>query len=197
MERSQRFLDVLQCVAILAFVLFSPVGLADPLAVHKAEMKSGETDSTVLGKKGAGVFQRVCAACHQANGKGIPNVFPPLNDSDYLRADPVRAASHVINGLTGAVTVNGKIYTSAMPPMAYLKDDEIAGVLTYILQTWNGGGVVQPAQVAAARAGGSPPPSNIGEQVQHPMAAEEQQAYQGAPSAVPPEKAANLIETNG
>ena len=40
-----------------------------------------------------------------------------------------------------------------MPPMSQLNDDEIANILTYVLNSWdNGGGVVTKEEVAATRA---------------------------------------------
>ena len=60
----------------------------------------------------------------------------------------------MLNGLSGPVTVNGKTYNSVMPPMSQLNDDEIANILTYVLNTWgNNGGEVTSAQVKAVRAG--------------------------------------------
>ena len=40
----------------------------------------------------------------------------------------------MLNGLTGKVTVNGNDYNSVMPPMSQLNDDEVANILTYVLQ---------------------------------------------------------------
>ena len=126
---------------------------------------------------GAEVFERVCAACHQADGRGVGSVFPPLRDSDYLRADLDRAISSVINGLSGPIMVNGVEYNAAMPPMAYLSDEEVASVLTFVLEEWNGVSGVTVEQVASVRAG------NL---ARHPVGSEEQHAYEGAPSAIQP-----------
>ena len=63
-------------------------------------------------------------------------MFPPLAKSDYLNADKVRAIGAVLNGLSGPVTVNGAAYDSVMPPMSQLNDDEVANILTYILNSW-------------------------------------------------------------
>ena len=137
---------------------------------------------------GAKVFERVCAACHQANGQGVGNVFPPLRDSDYLRADLDRAISSVINGLSGPIVVNGVEYNTAMPPMAYLSDEEVASVLTFVLEEWNGGGGVTVEQVASVRAG---------DLARHPVGSEEQHAYEGTPSAISPDETRDMIESNG
>jgi nitrite reductase (NO-forming) len=108
-------------------------------------------------KAGEALYAGTCSVCHQANGEGMPGVFPPLAKSDYLLADPKRAAAHVLKGLTGKVTVNGKDYNSVMPPMAQLNDDEVANILTYVLNTWgNSGGHVQAADVKKLRAQANP-----------------------------------------
>ncbi|HMI92327.1 MAG TPA: c-type cytochrome [Polyangiales bacterium] len=33
------------------------------------------------------LFQGTCSACHQIDGKGLANVFPPLAGSDFLKAE--------------------------------------------------------------------------------------------------------------
>jgi nitrite reductase (NO-forming) len=102
---------------------------------------------------GKQLFTGTCSVCHQANGEGLPNVFPPLAKSDYLAADPKRAMTIVTHGLTGKIKVNGHEYDSVMPPMAQLTDDEVANILTYVLNSWdNPGGQISKEEVAKARA---------------------------------------------
>jgi cytochrome c len=48
--------------------------------------------------KGKAIYSKTCVACHQANGQGIPNAFPPLAKSDYLNKDVNRAIKIVLNG---------------------------------------------------------------------------------------------------
>jgi nitrite reductase (NO-forming) len=67
-------------------------------------------------------------------------------------ADKRRAIEIVLNGLTGPVTVNGEQFNSVMPPMSQLTDDEVANILTYVLNNWgNDDGVVTPPEVAEVR----------------------------------------------
>lgn len=102
---------------------------------------------------GRALFQGTCSACHQASGQGLPNVFPPLANSDFLQQDKKRAIGIVLNGLSGAVTVNGATYNSVMPPMSQLNDDAIANILTYVLNELNnGGGQILAKQVTEVRA---------------------------------------------
>ena len=84
---------------------------------------------------GKNLYTKTCFACHQANGEGIANAFPPLAKSDYLNANKNRAIKAVINGLTGEITVNGKKYNSVMTKQT-LTDDEVADVLTYVYNSW-------------------------------------------------------------
>jgi nitrite reductase (NO-forming) len=109
---------------------------------------------------GKQLFAGTCSVCHQANGEGLPNVFPPLAKSSLLAATPKRAMTIVTHGLTGKVTVNGHEYDSVMPPMSQLTDDEVSNILTYVLNSWgNSGGQFSKDEVAKARAAATPAPA--------------------------------------
>jgi nitrite reductase (NO-forming) len=81
--------------------------------------------------RGAQVFAANCAACHQLAGQGIAGAFPPLAASDYLMANKERAIGIVLNGLNGAVTVNGASYNGVMPAVQ-LSNTDVAAVLSYV-----------------------------------------------------------------
>lgn len=100
---------------------------------------------------GKQVYAQNCAACHQADGTGIPSAFPPLAKSDFLSADAARAIRVVSGGLSGKITVNGKDYNGVMPAWN-LTDEELAGVLTYVSASWgNSGADVTAAEVKKNR----------------------------------------------
>jgi len=102
---------------------------------------------------GRQLFAGTCSVCHQANGAGLAGVFPPLAKSDYLAADIKRSLGAVLHGLSGKVTVNGQEYNSVMPPMNQLNDDEVAHIMTYVLNSWgNPGGRVTADDVKVQRA---------------------------------------------
>jgi len=86
-------------------------------------------------KYGKQVYMQTCFACHQGEGQGIPNAFPPLAKSDYLNADVNRAISAVVNGLSGEITVNGNTYNSVMTRQM-ISSEEVANVLTYVYNSW-------------------------------------------------------------
>jgi len=175
-----RFLTPLTLLVLSTFA----VAQSDGLSVHAAEAAGSVVE------QGKAVYGKVCAACHQPNGSGLAGAFPPLNDSDFLQADIDRAVTAVVKGLSGPITVNGKNFAGAMPPMGYLKDTEIAAVLTYVLQTWNGGGEVSVAQVAAAR-------GEVTAKAAHPVPSESQHAYEGAPSPIAGIETKDMITSDG
>lgn len=86
-------------------------------------------------KFGKLVYGQTCIACHQSEGQGIPNAFPPLAKSDYLNADVNRAIDIVLHGKSGEITVNGVKYNSIMTKQL-ISEEEVANVLTYVYNSW-------------------------------------------------------------
>lgn len=98
------------------------------------------------------VYNSNCKACHQANGEGVPNSFPPLAKSDFLMKDRNRAIQVILHGLEGEITVNGAKFNSVMPALG-LKDADIANVLNYVRNSWGNAApdTITPADVKAQR----------------------------------------------
>jgi len=104
-------------------------------------------------ESGKQVYMKTCFACHQAEGQGIPNAFPPLANSDYLNANVNRAIEIVLKGKSGEITVNGEKYNSVMTRQA-ISNQEIADVMTYIYNSWgNNKTVVTKSQVDQVKNG--------------------------------------------
>ncbi len=123
------------------------------------QMKEGKLTKESQIEAGKNLFMGTCSTCHQGNGEGIPNVFPPLANSDMVNGDKQKLISIPLNGLSGPIKVNGKDYNSTMPAMSQLNDDEIANILTYILNSWeNKGGQVTAEEVKAVRESTQRPP---------------------------------------
>jgi mono/diheme cytochrome c family protein len=104
--------------------------------------------------KGKRIFDSYCALCHQPNGLGDPSKAPPLVGSEWVLAPkPDRIIRIVLDGLQGPVTVKGQPFNLAMASWkTSFKDDEIAGVLSYIRHTWgNNASMVQADQVKEIR----------------------------------------------
>lgn len=96
---------------------------------------------------GRQTYMQTCFACHQGEGQGVPNAFPPLAKSDYLNADVNRSIEVILYGLSGEITVNGEKYNSVMTRQS-LSSEEVANVLTYVYNSWgNSKQIVTPAMV--------------------------------------------------
>lgn len=108
---------------------------------------------------GAAIFRDQCAVCHQAEGQGLRGQFPPLagNGDIFLSRDfPARV---VLFGLSGKIEVRGETIDSAMPPLDFLSDREIAAVVAFVRQSWGNAALphkslkpLDAATVAALRA---------------------------------------------
>lgn len=93
---------------------------------------------------GEKVYAANCLACHQANGMGVPNVFPALSGSKLTTGDK---NAHI------DIVLNGKPNTAMAAFGKQLSDAELAAVITYERNSWSNrtGDTVQPADVAARR----------------------------------------------
>ena len=109
---------------------------------------------------GANVFVRDghCATCHQINGAGLAPTYPPLDGSPWAVGNEERLIKLTLHGLWGPIEIKGTTYDPAkgIPPMtpfgALLSDEEIAGVLTYVRNSWsNKAAPVLPATVKKVR----------------------------------------------
>tara|TARA_B100000683_G_scaffold272609_1_gene316208 strand:+ start:536 stop:970 length:435 start_codon:yes stop_codon:yes gene_type:complete len=80
------------------------------------------------GKK---VYEQRCAACHQSDGLGKQDIFPPLVGSQWIKKDPKLLASIIQYGLGGEINVAGVTYRSAMPPQE-LSEEDLYSVVAYV-----------------------------------------------------------------
>lgn len=122
------------------FILLFPAAMV--LAAPPADQMS----------RGEQIFVAKCALCHQINGVGVPPVYPPLAESDWIKVNRSRTIRVLCEGLEGEITVKGLRYANVMPAQV-LDDHEVADVLTYVSNSW--GNTAAPYtgdEVKAARA---------------------------------------------
>lgn len=86
---------------------------------------------------GAAAYQR-CAACHLADGAGVPGAFPPLKNRFAAIAGDEMGRTYltlvVQAGLSGNVMIDGAMYAGFMPPQGALFDKEaFAAVLNHLV----------------------------------------------------------------
>src|SRR5450432_2940843 len=97
------------------------------------------------------VYIKQCLSCHQADGRGVTNINPPL-DGKVVTGDKKKLIEIVINGQVIHEEINGKTYQNTMPPNPNIIDQEIADVLTYIRNSFgNKASAVNLSEVKSAR----------------------------------------------
>jgi cytochrome c oxidase subunit 2 len=113
-------------------------------AAAAAESATKTWTKEELMEHGKAVYATSCAACHQATGEGIPNVFPALKGSAIATGPADKHIDIVVHGKTGTAM-------QAFGPQ--LNDADLAAVITYERNAWGNdkGDVVQPADIKAAR----------------------------------------------
>jgi mono/diheme cytochrome c family protein len=94
---------------------------------------------------GREVYQNLCVACHQPDGRGREKLAPSLIGSELALGPPEIPVRILINGKEGPVGL--------MPPLgAVLNDEQIASVLTHIRREWGQtGDAVDPETVKQVR----------------------------------------------
>jgi len=118
-------------------------------------------DDAKLYALGKEVFNRDahCGTCHQPNGQGIADAYPPLtSENNPWLVEDERMIKIVLKGLWGPLELNGKKFdpTKGVPPMPgfapLLSDEEIAAVISYVRQSYgNDLPLIKPSQVARIR----------------------------------------------
>ncbi len=73
--------------------------------------------------------------------------------SFYVTGDKKKLIQWVLKGSVENVPIDGKYYSNNMPAQNYLKDEEIAGILTYIRNSFgNKASAITPTEVKNIRA---------------------------------------------
>jgi len=97
---------------------------------------------------GEQLYVQHCSNCHQLEGNGLGQLYPPLDSSDYMLEDVGRTICLIKNGMKGEILVNGKDYNLEMPANKKLTNIEIAEIATYIYNAWgNQHGLISVTEV--------------------------------------------------
>ena len=112
-----------------------------------------ESKASQAAPDGRQLFTTKCQACHQANGQGLPGVFPPLAGSSWVKDVPDVPIQILLHGLNGSIEVAGATYSGSMPAFGeQMSDAELAAVLSFIRGEWgNAAPAVDASVVEAAR----------------------------------------------
>jgi cytochrome c oxidase subunit 2 len=136
----------------IVVVAMSEDGYKDWVAKQKGQVTAGEAETNKnwalkeLTDRGQEVYNRICAACHQPTGVGLPPTFPALKGSK-IATGPI--AAHI------DTVFNGRSGTAMQAFKSQLSDVELAAVITYERNAFgnNTGTVVQPIQIKTLRDG--------------------------------------------
>ena len=120
--------------------------------VAKRTVKTVPKEDTHPGKI---IYLQFCIACHMENGEGVPGLYPPLTQTDYILGEKKRLINVVLHGLEGPTEVKGEKYNNIMAKLDYLRDDQIAEVLSYIRSNFgNNADAVSAEEVRTVRSMG-------------------------------------------
>jgi len=149
------FFLALAIVGFGGYYLGAYSGNFDPMVYNERAISASieersppPVDPMVLGRR----LYNTCASCHQADGRGVAEQFPPLDRSEWVLGPPEVLARILLHGVQGEIVVLGETYNQAMPAWGNLPDRSIAAVLTYIRASWsNDAPAVDPELVARVR----------------------------------------------
>jgi mono/diheme cytochrome c family protein len=102
---------------------------------------------------GHDAYMKACIECHQANGQGVPDTFPPLAGSEWVTGDRQRMLRILLGGLAGPIEVKGTKFNGVMPGHSHMKDEEIAAIASYVRHAFGNlkENPVTPAEVKSLR----------------------------------------------
>lgn len=116
----------------------------------ESTLRTGHKRPDATRVRGAQLYTENCSGCHQAGGRGLPGVFPPLaGNGVVLASDPANIVKVVDAGIASR---NGYI---AMPSFAMLlTDQQLSDIANYVRSSWgnNASANVTSNMVATMRA---------------------------------------------
>ncbi|TWF45686.1 mono/diheme cytochrome c family protein [Chitinophaga polysaccharea] len=120
------------------------------LLAQTPKKPAGSQSSVTRGKK---VYEQYCLTCHQVDGSGVPHLNPPLIKTSFVLGDKGKLIQVILKGMQASEPIDDEYYSNNMPPHNFLKDQEIADVLTYVRRNFgNKASAVTTADVKTARA---------------------------------------------
>ena len=108
---------------------------------ERARLTSKQWSYDELSSLGQTAYNKNCAVCHRADGKGTPGIFPALDASAATTGDVNVTLDKVVNGVSGTAM---QAFGEQLDPI------EIASIVTYIRGAWSNSSTeqVSPVQVA-------------------------------------------------
>lgn len=87
--------------------------------------------------EGRSIYEKNCANCHQSDGSGLRDLYPPLAKTDlWTRLNKQQIVCIIKQGQKGEIQVNGKSYNGYMPANTKLEGIDIAELVTFMRDSW-------------------------------------------------------------
>jgi mono/diheme cytochrome c family protein len=87
--------------------------------------------------EGRSIYEKNCSNCHQSDGSGLRDLYPPLAKTDlWKRVTQQQLVCIIKQGQKGEIKVNGKPYTGYMPANAKLEAIDMAELVTFMQDQW-------------------------------------------------------------
>lgn len=137
--------DAYSLTAVAANASASTTGNSNAASSNNSDATGGYDQ-----KLGQTVYNNNCGSCHQANGNGLPGVFPPLvGNSVVLDDDPTEHILAILDGVSGKV-IDGVNYASPMPGFKnLLTDEQVAAVVNHERKSWGNDAKITTAEFIA------------------------------------------------
>jgi mono/diheme cytochrome c family protein/glucose/arabinose dehydrogenase len=113
-------------------------------ATEKGPAPASPAVTPALVEQGRSAYA-LCAACHQADGRGLPALAPSLVGTATVVGPPDKLIDVILHGKD-----EDPAYPS-MPPLAGLPDEQLAAILTYVRQAWGNAAPAITAQDVRGR----------------------------------------------
>lgn len=136
---------------LLVWAVYYMYATYNPMPSYLGDNRVAADFAVPVSANGAQLYTANCVACHQANGTGLPGVFPPLSGSEWVDAeDPGVVIRIVLQGVQGPLTVDGAQYNGMMPPFHdKFSDEEMAAIVNYIRTNFGNSASETDAQYVA------------------------------------------------
>jgi len=120
----------------LSYIWFThqqlPAEYGDRRTAADFQVAASDADDGGTTADGGKLYAAHCVACHQANGAGVPGVFPPLAKSEWVEGEPKVLVQILLHGISGELTVGSETYNGMMPAFNKLSDNELAALASHV-----------------------------------------------------------------
>ena len=121
------------------------------LAAACSQQPGGARRGGEMEDRGAQIYLQNCVPCHKENGAGVRKVYPSLAGSPAVLGDAGELARWILSQKRPDSIPAGR-YPTQMLPFGWMKDADVAALLTYIRSSFgNAAPPVDAATIAQAR----------------------------------------------